>query len=436
MIRGVLKSSTLGIKSAAPASSAPVVAGAAQIYSFLKCEAPGYSHLFSPKKFTRAQLCAICCWRSVTRTSLRRTIAALQESKDLRMAFELRSVPNFSTLWHVERRLSPTIHACLEACTPDGKRSPQQAAPDVPERHARLEHECAAPCCRPGDVWEIGGVHRLAVGDCRDHRACETLLKETPVDCVVTSPPYGDAREYDPASGFAPVSPDEYVEWFEAVQASVRHVLTANGSLFVNLKAGCASAERMLYGMELVIAMKRRWGWRFIDEIIWKRKGPPGRWTHRLRNDFEPVYHFSKGWPSVRHSAISYPTDDAPAKAGRNGQHDGSWSARWNRGSRKVSGIAHRGNVVEAGVANRQDDHPAAFPVALPAFLISAFTDPGQVVYDPFMGSGSTLLAAARSGRRFFGIEISAKYAQIALNRANAEGLTIRRIGRAVTNTI
>ena len=448
MIRGVLKSSTLGMKSAAPARSAPILAGAAQIYSFLKCEAPGYSHLFSPKKFTRAQLCAICCWRRATGSSLRRAIAELRGSYPLRKAFELRTVPDFSTLWHAERRLSAIIRACLNAHRLDGTRGPGEAAPEIQEPLVTPGTACGAvhasaltalsgslPCCRAGDVWEIGGVHRLGVGDCRDHLTCETLVREAQVDCVITSPPYGGAREYDPTSGFTPISPDEYVKWFEPVQAAIRRVLAPNGSLFVTLKAGCASGERMLYAMDLVLAMKRRWGWRYIDEIIWKRKGPPGRWAYRLRNDFEPVYHFSNGSPSVRHAAISYPTDEAPAKPDLDARHDGSWSAHWNRGSRKVPGVAHRGNVFEAGVTNQQDDHPAAFPVTLPAFLISAFTDPGQGVFDPFTGSGSTLLAAARSGRRFLGMELSPKYARIALVRAEAAGLSSRRIELAVGTT-
>jgi DNA modification methylase len=64
--------------------------------------------------------------------------------------------------------------------------------------------------------------------------------------------------------------------------------------------------------------------------------------------------------------------------------------------------------------------HPATYPVALPEFFLSAYSDAGDVVFDPFMGSGTTLIAAEKTKRVAIGTELSARYAQVILNRWEA----------------
>jgi DNA modification methylase len=70
-------------------------------------------------------------------------------------------------------------------------------------------------------------------------------------------------------------------------------------------------------------------------------------------------------------------------------------------------------------------DHPAPFPLALPVTFIQAY--PGDLWLDPFAGSGTTLIAAHRLGRRAVLIEIEPKYCDVILRRAEAEGLTVER---------
>jgi len=108
---------------------------------------------------------------------------------------------------------------------------------------------------------------------------------------VITSPPYADRREYDSTSGFEPIKPDKYVDWFHAVADNVAQVLATDGSFFVNIKPHCENGDRLLYVEDLVIAMARSWGWHFRDEFIWKHSGFPGQYKYRHRNQFEPIYH-------------------------------------------------------------------------------------------------------------------------------------------------
>ena len=120
------------------------------------------------------------------------------------------------------------------------------------------------------------------------------LFGELAANVVVTSPPYATQREYDPSSGFKPVPPDEYVAWFRDVAAGVEAILAPDGSYFLNIKEHADDGERSLYVKDLVIAHKRQWGWRFVDEFCWRKtdNGVPGGWNNRFKNAWEPVFHF------------------------------------------------------------------------------------------------------------------------------------------------
>ena len=134
-------------------------------------------------------------------------------------------------------------------------------ADDEPEAAADVEEEAvpeppAQPVTMPGDVWLIGS-HRLICGDCRDAAVVEKLMAGASANVAITSPPYATQREYDPTSGFKPVPPEEYVEWFRAVAAGIESVLAPDGSYFLNIKAHADDGERNLYVMDLVLAHRR-----------------------------------------------------------------------------------------------------------------------------------------------------------------------------------
>ena len=80
-------------------------------------------------------------------------------------------------------------------------------------------------------------------------------------------------------------------------------------------------------------------------------------------------------------------------------------------------GLARPSNVIEATTQSTQGSHSAPFPRALPEFFIKAFSDAGDVVYDPFLGSGTTMAAAAALGRNGYGCEISPAYCDVILRR-------------------
>jgi hypothetical protein len=147
----------------------------------------------------------------------------------------------------------------------------------------------------PGQLWLIpsrtspGRDHRLLCGDSAKAEDVARLMDGTCAHGAFTSPPYAEQRK----AQYGGTPADRYVEWWDAIQANVRDHLAPDGSFFVNIKSHCEDGERHLYVNDLVAAMKRRFGWLFVDEFCWIREGVPGRWSNRLANGFEPIFHFS-----------------------------------------------------------------------------------------------------------------------------------------------
>jgi DNA modification methylase len=278
----------------------------------------------------------------------------------------------------------------------------------------------ANPVSRVGDLWAIGR-HRLVCGDCRDSRAVAQVLDGARANVVITSPPYAAQREYDSASGFQPVPPEKYVGWYALVAANIAAFLADGGSYFLNIKPHAEDGERHLYVMDLVLAHRRYWGWRFVDEFCWRntRNGVPGGWNNRFKNAWEPVFHFARS-ESIKFNpdAVCTPSDDVFEYSPANPKSE-SGSGLLGSGTRKNqgAGMARPSNVIEAAAESGQGSHSAPFPRALVEFFLKAFSDAGDVVLDPFMGSGTTMAAAHVLGRVGHGYEISPAYCDVILRR-------------------
>jgi len=315
--------------------------------------------------------------------------------------------------------------------------APAKAEEEIPE--APVE-----PVTRPGDLWLIG-KHRLICGDCRDYGTVARLLDGSVANVVITSPPYATQREYDPASGFKPVPPDEYCEWFRDVAANVAAILADDGSYLLNIKEHADDGERSLYVKDLVIAHRRQWGWRFVDEFCWRKtdNGVPGGWGNRFKNAWEPVFHFCRQQQiKFRPKAVGHESEDCfdynpnnpkstsgsgllgtgPRGAAADG---GKNQSAWQRSRSSLSddsdgrhaGVARPSNVIEVRTESGQGSHSAPFPRPLVEFFLLAFSDTGDVVFDPFMGSGTTMAAAALLERAGYGCEISPAYCDVILRR-------------------
>lgn len=307
------------------------------------------------------------------------------------------------------------------------------------------------PVTRPGDVWVIG-PHKVVCGDCRDLAVVSRLLNAGQKDArqinvAITSPPYASQRAYDPTSGFRPIPPEEYVAWYADVAGNVAAILAADGSYFLNIKEHADGGERSLYVKDLVLAHKRQWGWRFIDELCWRKTddGVPGGWGNRFKNAWEPVFHFSREAKIKFHPrAVGHWSDDcfdyspnnpkstsgsgllgtgprgAAADRGRNQRAWETSHQNLQNTEGRHGGIARPSNVIEIKSESSQGSHSAPFPRALVEFFVKAYSDDGDVIFDPFMGSGTTIAAAAGLGRIGVGCELSPAYCDVIVHRISA----------------
>jgi DNA modification methylase len=229
------------------------------------------------------------------------------------------------------------------------------------------------------------------------------------------------------------VPPDEYCDWFRDVAANIQTILAPDGSYFLNIKAHADEGERNLYVMDLVLAHRRMWGWRFVDEFCWRKtdNGVPGGWGNRFKNAWEPVYHFCrqseikfrpKAVGHVSEDCFDYSPDNPKSTSGSGLLGTGArGSAAKKSGAAdddgRFRGVARPSNVIEARTESNQGSHSAPFPRGLAEFFVKAFTDNGDVVFDPFLGSGTTMAAAEILGRIGLGCEISPSYCDVILRR-------------------
>ncbi len=254
--------------------------------------------------------------------------------------------------------------------------------------------------------------NRIIEGDCLEK------LRELPAECIdfiFTSPPYADNRK-KPYEG-VPIK--KYVEWFLPTSAELKRVLKPDGSFVLNIKERAVNGERQTYVLELILKMRDQ-GWLWVEEYIWhKANSFPGKWPNRFRDGWERCLHFTKQknfimyqdavmrpmgtWrePRLLHlGANDVIRHESRADSGL-GRRVANWVGRdW----------AYPTNVIYLPTESSNKNHSAAFPVSLPTWFIKLFTIENEIVLDPFVGSGTTAVAAAALERRYLGIEINPEY--------------------------
>jgi site-specific DNA-methyltransferase (adenine-specific) len=245
------------------------------------------------------------------------------------------------------------------------------------------------------------------LGDCLD------VLRQLPdntIDLIVTSPPYADSRK----NTYGGIHPDKYVEWFLPITDELRRVLKDDGSFVLNIKEKAVDGERHTYVLELILALRQQ-GWLWTEEYIWHKKNcAPGKWPNRFRDAWERCLQFNKQKKfKMYQEEVMVPTGDW-AKARLKNLSDND-KTRFN--SQVGSGFgknisnwvgrdkAYPSNVLHLATECGNKNHSAAFPQELPAWFIKLFTAKGDLVLDPFLGSGTTCLAAYELDRHYLGLK-------------------------------
>lgn len=253
------------------------------------------------------------------------------------------------------------------------------------------------------------------------------------VDLALTSPPYFNLRDYGVRGQIGlEKEPAEYIARMMDVVRECGRILKSTGSLYLNI--GDTYQRKTLLGIpwRLAFAMLEE-GWLLRNEIVWaKPHGLPTPIKDRLNTTHEKIFHFVKQ-PSYYFDldAIRVPTKGT--------YREGSKTRRFDKDAR----LPHRAGIPVAGnfrphplgknpgdvmvvgpetrpkkyIAPGGTAHFAPYPEALCELPIKAASPPDGIVFDPFMGSGTTALVARRLGRHFLGTELSADYARLARRR-------------------
>jgi DNA modification methylase len=257
-------------------------------------------------------------------------------------------------------------------------------------------------------------VDRILLGDIRDQPG---TVAPNSVALVVTSPPYYSGKEYETAigQGHVPASYRDYLAMLSGVFAVCAAALEPGGRMAVNVANLGRKPYRSLSG-DVIRILEDELGLLLRGEVIWqKAKGAAGNcaWgTYQrpgdpvLRDLTERVVIASKGRfdrairPAVREQQ-GYPSTSTIFR-------DEFLEATvdvWEIPSESATRIGH----------------PAPFPVELPQRLIDLYTYQGDLVLDPFMGAGTTAVAAVRTGRHFVGYDTESDYVAAALDRIEGE---------------
>lgn len=252
---------------------------------------------------------------------------------------------------------------------------------------------------------------KLILGDCAEK------LKDIPdssVDLVVTSPPYDNLRTYR-----------GYSFNFEAIAGELNRVIKQGGVIVwvvgdatVNGSETGTSFQQALYFKAL--------GMNLHDTMIWNKGASTFPDASRYCSAYEYMFCFSKGKPKK----INLIRDKKNKWYGDIRKHimkrhtDGNM---YKHAGYHVSEFGIRNNIWDIGPHRQKGDdkHPAPFPLQLAKDHINSWSNEGDIILDPMMGSGTTGVAALELNRKFIGIEISTEYLEMAKNRI--ESYTTRR---------
>jgi site-specific DNA-methyltransferase (adenine-specific)/site-specific DNA-methyltransferase (cytosine-N4-specific) len=260
-------------------------------------------------------------------------------------------------------------------------------------------------------------------------------LKDNSVDLIFTSPPYADSRK----NTYGGIHPDKYVDWFIPFSSQLLRVLKPTGTFVLNIKEKVVAGERHTYVLDLIRAVREQ-GWLWTEEFIWHKKNAyPGKWPNRFRDSWERLIQFNKSkhfnmyqeavmvpvgdWAKNRLKKLSE-TDKRRDNA-KNGSGFGKNVSNWLERD-----FVYPTNVVHLATECNNKGHSAAFPDELPEWFIKLFTKEGDVVLDPFMGSGTTVVVANKMGRTGIGIEIVNEYYQIASKQLNHSAFVFEPKGK------
>jgi len=235
-------------------------------------------------------------------------------------------------------------------------------------------------------------------------------LPDSSVDLVVTSPPYDDMRDYNGnIDGWGPSVWQPIARELFRVVREGGVVVWVVGDQTRNHSESGSSFRQALFFQSI--------GFNIFDTMIYEKAQACFGSNRAYLQCFEYMFVFSKGKPLK----VNLIYDRANVRGGRTestvraGPNKNGVTKE--RHAKTAAVMGRRKNIWRYGVGGGDTSHPAVFPLSLAEDHILSWSNPGDCVLDPFMGSGTTGVACANTGRRFIGTEIDPNYFDIACGR-------------------
>lgn len=245
-------------------------------------------------------------------------------------------------------------------------------------------------------------MYKIINGNCLD--VMKEIIPDNSIDLTVTSPPYDNLRKYN-----------GYCFDFEGIAKELYRV-TKDGGVVVwvvgdKTEKGSESGtsfKQALYFKEI--------GFNLHDTMIWRKTNPmPKVKTKRYFDVFEYMFIFSKGTPKtfnpiMQQCKMGGKKYDSTCKnmGGENGRTKKSFVLNNER---------YKDNIWDIAIAQNKTNHPAVFPEQIANDHIISWSNEGDLVFDPFVGSGTTGRMAILNNRRFIGVDISEEYCELSKER-------------------
>ena len=265
-------------------------------------------------------------------------------------------------------------------------------------------------------------------------------IPDNSVQAIITSPPnfnlrkYSEDKEHEAVEIGREKTVDEYVDHLVKVFHNLKDCLKDDGLLWLNLGDTFINKEMQGVPWRTALALAND-GWILRTDVIWhKPNAMPSSVTSRPTIDHEYVFMFSKNKDyyydadAIREPHVTFSgnskmkggrkhfgqrggTPEQGKNAGNSNLHKGRWDQAFNPKGR------NKRTVWSIPLSKFRGAHFAVFPEKLVEIPLLASTRPGDLVLDPFAGSGTTGVVALKYGRRFIGIELEPRYAEMAQKR-------------------
>ncbi len=244
------------------------------------------------------------------------------------------------------------------------------------------------------------------------HADCIEVMRKLPdgiVNLTVTSPPYNIGKEYE-----NPSTVNEYLDWCERWINEVYRLTGPAGAFWLNL--GYYELPGRAKALPIPYTLWQRMPFYIIQEIVWNYgAGVAGRTFFSPRNEkflwcVKDPANYTFNLDAVRDKNVKYPNQKKNGKL------------KCNPLGKNPTDVWEFPKVTsgEKRASKERTPHPAQFPIAVIDRIVKACSNAGDLVFDPFMGSGTTAEACLANNRRVVGTEISAEYLDVSTKRLDA----------------